>query len=148
METAILAPGLLLLLALLIGIGRTQHAHQAVEAAARDAARQASIARDPRSATAQASGSARAALQREGLRCTPVTTLDTAGLDRPVGTQAAVTAQVACQLPLSDLLIPGLPGETTIRARFSSPIDPYRGADLGFTNSEGISGRNLSLGGR
>ncbi|WP_207929001.1 TadE/TadG family type IV pilus assembly protein [Actinomadura sp. 6K520] len=148
METAILAPGLLLLLALLIGIGRTQHAHQAVEAAARDAARQASITRDPGSAAAQASGSARAALQREGLRCTPVTTLDTSGMQRPVGTQAAVTAQVNCQLPLSDLLIPGLPGETTIRARFSSPIDPYRGRDLGFTNSEGTSGRNLSLGGR
>lgn len=127
LEAAILAPGLLLLLALVIGIGRTQHAHQAVEAAARDAARQASLTRDPTAAAAQATSSARAALQREGLRCAPVVTINTGALQRAVGTQAAITAVVTCQVPLSDLVISGLPGSTVIEARFSSPIDPFRG---------------------
>ncbi|MFF5265194.1 TadE family protein [Actinomadura viridis] len=127
LETAILAPGLLLLIAVLIGVGRTQHAHQAVESAARDAARQASIARTPAAATAQATSSAHEALRREGLRCHPLVTVNAAPLERPVGVPATITAQVICQLPLSDLLIPGLPGSTRVEGRFSSPIDPYRG---------------------
>jgi Flp pilus assembly protein TadG len=128
LELAILAPGLLALLAVLIGVGRTQHAHQAVESAARDAARQASIARDPGTATSQATTSAQAALSREGLRCAPSVTIDTAGLNRAVGTSATVSARVTCQLPLSDLLLlPGLPGSVVVEGRFSSPIDPFRG---------------------
>lgn len=84
LEIAILAPGLLLLLGLLIGVGRTQHAHQAVESAARDAARQASISRSPGTATRTATGIAEAALAREGLRCAPVVTVAVAGTE-PAG---------------------------------------------------------------
>jgi Flp pilus assembly protein TadG len=127
LELAILAPGMLALLAVVIGVGRTQHAHQAVESAARDAARQASIARDPGTATANATSSAQAALSREGLRCVPAVTVNTAGLNRAVGTPATVTARVTCQLPLSDLLLPGLPGSVVVEGRFSSPVDPFRG---------------------
>ncbi len=127
LEMAILAPGLLALLAVVMGVGRTQHAHQAVESAARDAARQASIARDPATATAQATSSAQTALNREGLRCSPAVTVNAAGLNRTVGTPATVTATVTCQLPLSDLLLPGLPGSVRVDGRFSSPVDPFRG---------------------
>lgn len=127
LELVILAPGLLLLIGLLIGIGRTQHAHQAVESAARDAARQASIARSPGQAQSAATTSALAALRREDLHCNPVITIDATGLNRPVGTQATVAAQVSCQVPLSGLM-PGLPGSTRISSGwFRSAVDPFRG---------------------
>jgi Flp pilus assembly protein TadG len=130
LELVILTPGLLLVIALLIGVGRTQHAHQALEAAARDAARQASLARTPTQAHTAATTSALAALDREGLACSPSVTVDTAGLHRPVGSQAAVSAEVTCRLPLSALM-PGLPGSTQITSRFTSPIDPYRAGSEG-----------------
>lgn len=128
LEISILAPGLLLIISLLVGVGRTQSAHQAVESAARDAARQASISRSPATAQQTATSSAQAALQREGLRCTPTVAIEAAGLNRPVGTQATVSATVTCQIPLSGLLIPGLPGSVRVQGRFSSPVDPYRGS--------------------
>jgi hypothetical protein len=37
-----------------------------------------------------------------------------------------VTVSVACQVSLSDLSAPGIPGSTTIRASTTAPIDPYR----------------------
>lgn len=127
LEIAILAPGMLLILGLLIGIGRTQQAHQAVEAAARDAARQASISRSPATAQQAATASAQAALAREGLRCNPAVTVDATGLNRRVGTQATVTATVSCQVSLAGVLVPGVPGSVQVKAQFSSPVDPYRG---------------------
>lgn len=128
LEIAILAPGMLLLLGLLIGIGRTQQAHQAVEAAARDAARQASISRNPAAAQQAATTSAQAALSREGLHCNPTVAVDTGPLNRKVGTQATVTATVSCEVSLAGVLVPGVPGSVHVSAHFSSPVDPYRGA--------------------
>ena len=37
-----------------------------------------------------------------------------------------VTVTVACQVSLADLSAPGLPGDTTVRASATVPIDPYR----------------------
>jgi len=39
---------------------------------------------------------------------------------------AHVSASVTCVVRLSDLLVPGLPGSKTLRASFTSPLDPYR----------------------
>jgi hypothetical protein len=33
---------------------------------------------------------------------------------------------VACQVALSDLAIPGMPGETSVSASATAPIDPFR----------------------
>jgi Flp pilus assembly protein TadG len=126
LELVILAPVILALIGLLVAAGRTSVAQGSVQAAARDAARQASIARDPATAEAAAVASATAALRQDALDCTPVVTVDTAGFSVPVGQPARVSAQVGCTVPLSGLLVPGLPGSKTLRASFASPLDPYR----------------------
>jgi len=130
LELAILAPALILTLLLVIAAGRIAQAHQAVEAAARDAAREASIARDPASARTSALNSARSTLSREGLSCPAQVSLDTSGFSRPVGVPGTVTARVTCTVHLADVALAGVPN-TTITASFASPIDPYRSKSLG-----------------
>jgi Flp pilus assembly protein TadG len=127
LELVILAPVILFLLGLVIAAGRTSVAQGSVAAAARDAARQASISLTPGAAQTAALTSARAALSQDGLNCDPVVRVNVTGFGVPVGEPAAVQATVSCQVSLSSLLVPGLPGSRTLRATFTSPLDPYRG---------------------
>jgi Flp pilus assembly protein TadG len=127
LELVILAPILMGLLGLVIAAGRTTVAQEAMDAAARDAARQASISLTPVAAAAAAQASARAALRQDGLACRPVVAVDTSQFTAvPVGRPASVTAVVSCAVPLSNLALPGLPGTARLRARFTSPLDVYR----------------------
>ncbi len=127
LELVILAPVLLGLLGLVIAAGRTSIAQGAVDAAARDAARQASISLTPVAAQAAGHASARAALQRDGLDCVPVVVINTAQFSSvPPGQPATVTATVSCTVSLADLALPGLPGSAHLRASFTSPLDIYR----------------------
>jgi TadE-like protein len=126
LELAVLAPVLLALLGLVIAAGRTSVAQSSVNAAARDAARQASIALSPYTARVAAEASARAALRRDGLDCSPVVSVDTGGFALPPGQPSSVSATVSCTVPLSSLYLPGLPGSYTMTATFASPLDVYR----------------------
>ena len=126
LELVVLAPVLLFLLGLVVAAGRTSIAQGSVDAAARDAARQASISLTPGAAQAAALSSAKSALSQDGLDCNPVVTVNTAQFSVPVGEPATVTATVSCQVPLSDLLVPGLPGSRTLHFTFTSPLDPFR----------------------
>ncbi|WP_327591324.1 pilus assembly protein (plasmid) [Nonomuraea sp. NBC_00507] len=126
-EAVLMFPALLLLILAMIGAGRIVLAHAAVEAAARDAARQASLARTPQAAQQAARTSASALLTSENLKCSPEVHIDTAGFAAPVGTPATVSARVTCAVALGDVAIPGLPGTKTIIATFTSPLDPFRG---------------------
>lgn len=125
-ELAVLAPALVLVLVAMVAAGRIVIAHGSVEAAARDAARQASISRDPSSARTAALTSARAALAREGLECAPTVSVDTGGFSAPLGRQATVSATVTCEVQLSDLALPGIPGSKVLTSRFTSSLDPFR----------------------
>ena len=127
LELVILAPVLLILIGLIIAAGRTTVAQGSLDAAARDAARQASIARSPAAALQAAQLSAQAALNQDGLDCTPLVTVATGGFSAPLGQPAAVSATVTCRVPLADLLVPGMPGSKFLSASFTSPLDPYRG---------------------
>ncbi|MEQ4720947.1 TadE/TadG family type IV pilus assembly protein [Nonomuraea sp. B19D2] len=118
-----------IVLVILLGVaaGRITVAGIAVEAAARDAARQASIARTAAAASATAEASARESLMSQGVRCVAVTVkVNTKGFSRPIGTLADVSATVSCTVPLADLGFPGLPGGVKRRATSVSPLDPYR----------------------
>lgn len=127
LELVILAPILLALLSLVIAAGRTTVAQGSVDAAARDAARQASIALTPAAAQTAGLVSARAALRQDGLDCSPAVVIDTSQFTSvPVGLPAAVTAVVSCAVPLANLALPGLPGTAHLSARFTSPLDTYR----------------------
>ncbi|GAA4561105.1 TadE/TadG family type IV pilus assembly protein [Planotetraspora kaengkrachanensis] len=126
LETAIIAPAMLAMLVMMIALGRIAIAHGAIDAASRDAARQASIARNPDSARSAALSSAQAALMREGLACSPSVDVDTRAFSEPVGKPAAVTATVTCEIDLADIALPGMPGSKTLTSSFASPIDPFR----------------------
>lgn len=126
LELVVLAPVILFVLGLMIAAGRTSIAQGSVDAAARDAARQASIALTPGAAQAAALSSARAALSQDGLNCHPVVRVDTSQFGVPVGLPGKVTATVWCRVPLSDLVVPGMPGSRLLSYQFTSPLDPFR----------------------
>lgn len=132
LELVILAPVLLGLLGLVIAAGRTSVAQGAVDAAARDAARQASLALSPQVARANGTASARGALRQDGLGCDPIVRIDTIGFATPPGQPASVSATVSCTVPLASLALPGLPGSRTLTATFTSPLDIYRARGTGF----------------
>lgn len=126
-ELALLAPALLLLLFFAVVAGRTQIADNAVEDAARTAAREASLARDATTATALAGDQARSSLDAQNLRCQRTTVdVDAAGFQVPPGQAGDVTVTLTCVVGMGDLLAPGLPGSVTVEATFTSPIDTYR----------------------
>jgi hypothetical protein len=127
LELLILAPVILALIGLVIAAGRTSVAQGSVDAAARDAARQASISMTAGTAHEAALSTANAALRADGLHCKPVVRLSLEpGFSTPPGQPAQVSASVSCTVPLSDLLVPGVPGSKRLTAKFTSPLDPYR----------------------
>ena len=126
-ELALLAPALLLLLSFAVFAGRTQIAEGAVQEAARSAAREASLARDPATAAALAGAQAERTLAAQNLRCQRTTVdVDTAGFQAPLGQPGDVTVSITCVVGMADLLAPGLPGSVTVEASFISPVDAYR----------------------
>lgn len=128
MEAVIGTTAFILFVALAILGGRIATAQQAVQASATDAARAASIARDPTTAATDANASATATLANQGVGCAPHTVrVDTAGFAVPVGSPASVTATVTCHLVVADLSLPGTPGTIRLEATMTSPLDTHRG---------------------
>lgn len=126
-EAAVGVPAFLLLIGLLIYGGRTVLTHQALESAAADAARAASLARTPAQAQTNAVQAAQVSVANQHLPCHGTTvTLDTTALSKEAGQSGSVTARVSCTLSLSDLSVPGIPGSRVLSATESSPVDVYR----------------------
>ena len=127
MELAIIAPGLLLIISVLIMGGRIMGANNSVEQAAADAARAASISRNVGAAKTKAQTAATNSLAAQGIRCRRTkASINTAGFNKAPGRSATVEATVTCVVPLSDLAIPGIPGSKTVTASAVSPLDTYR----------------------
>ncbi len=127
LELVVWAPGLLLVIGLLVVAGRVNGANAAVEQAAADAARSASIARTPGAASTSAVSSAQQSLAAQALQCASVNvTVDTGGFAASPGQPATVTATVSCPVRLSDLGIPGLPGTRTVSHTAMSSLDTFR----------------------
>lgn len=127
LEFAVLAPGMVLIISLLIVTGRVALAGQSVAQAADEAARAASLARTQSEAARAAGDTSTASLRQQSLQCVSSSvTVDTSGYARPAGTAASVAATVTCVVRLSDVAIPGLPGSHTVTATASSPLDTYR----------------------
>lgn len=135
LELVILAPAILLLICFVIAAGRTAIAQGAVDAAARAAARQASIAPNLGAAQQAAFRGAATALSGDGLDCQrqPIVRLPgvRGAFGSQVGQSVEIHAFVVCVVRLSDLAIPGIPGSIRLTAGFSSPLDPFRSRDLG-----------------
>jgi Flp pilus assembly protein TadG len=126
-EAAIGLPAFMLFVGLIIFAGRLAIAHQAVEAAAAEAARSASISRTHGQAQNTATTAAATSLRNQHINCVSQQVgVDTSGFSAQVGTPAKITATVSCVINLSDLSAPGVPGTHTVAATMSSPLDTYR----------------------
>lgn len=126
-EFAIIVPGLILILGLVVAGGRLWFARSAVEEASYSAARGASLARTASEASTAGGAAGRAALDSRGLECSAVSvTVSTAAFSVPVGQPATVTSQVSCTVRFTDIMLPGMPGSITLEAAGSSALDTYR----------------------
>ncbi|MGC4818671.1 TadE/TadG family type IV pilus assembly protein [Micromonospora sp. DT63] len=140
-EVAVLAPAFIALMVLAGVAGRSAVAAEALDAAAHDAARAASISRNPANAREEAREAAQQQLDWRGLNCTGTPTVTFSGtvggavtsFDRAyrsaLGQDATVTVTVACRVSFRDLrlsAVPGMPSENRIEASFTSPLDRYR----------------------
>lgn len=122
-ELTVMAPILFVLALSIVVFGRVSEARQVVVEASRAGAQAAAVLPDPDSAQQGAADSAVIGLFNESHLC----------VDPQISTDVShfypggyVTVSVACQVSLSDLSAPGIPGSTTIRASTTAPIDPYR----------------------
>ncbi|MEU5911069.1 TadE/TadG family type IV pilus assembly protein [Micromonospora sp. NPDC047527] len=140
-EVAVLAPAFIALMVLAGVAGRSAVAAEAIDTAAHDAARAASISRNASTARAEARDAVRQQLDWRGLACTGTPTLTFTGsvagratsfddaFRSPVGQDATVTVRVACRVSFRDLrlaALPGMPTDNRIEASFTSPLDRYR----------------------
>lgn len=128
LSTAICVPVIFALIGLTVASGRIVLAKGAAEAAARTAARTASLERAPGEAEAGARKAAEASLRDSGVRCASLSvTVNAAGLEAPVGQAATVEATVICGARMDDVALPGLPGTKNLEATMTSVVDRYRG---------------------
>ncbi|MGW3099502.1 TadE family protein [Streptomyces sp. NPDC001102] len=126
-EAAIVLPALIMFLCLALAGGRIVTSGAKIDAAAQDAAREASIHRTAAAAQAAAQAAAAESLNDQGIACASSSVhVDTGGLSVPVGQVGTVTATVTCTVTLADLLLPGVPGARTLTATATSVVDRFR----------------------
>ncbi|GGP78185.1 MULTISPECIES: TadE/TadG family type IV pilus assembly protein [Streptomyces] len=136
-EATIILPALIMFVCLALAGGRIVTSGAKIDAAAQDAAREASIHRTAAAALSAARSAADESLQDQGIACASTSvSIDTGGLRVPVGQVGTVTVTVTCTVPLADLLLPGLPGAKTLTATATSVVDQYRQRALGLPHPQ------------
>ena len=122
-ELVLLTPVLIVLMLFVVFLGRFASARADVDAAARDGARAASLARSPGTAARDGREAVEATLAGEGVTCRTLSvSIETASF-RPGG---SVGATVSCAVDPGDLTSLGLPGTRMVSATFSEPVDLFR----------------------
>ncbi len=122
-ELVALTPAVFLFALMMLVFGRVADAHQQVAEAARAGAQAAAV--QPTAAGAvQVSASTAASGLLDPARLCAETRVSTDTSHFVPGGLVAVT--VVCQVRLSDLAVPGMPGTATVTATSTAPIDPYR----------------------
>jgi Flp pilus assembly protein TadG len=123
-ETAVIAPAVLVLLLLVIYVARAVGADTQVQTAAARAARAASLEANLDAATAAATTAAESNLGGAGVTCQQVhVRIDTDHL----AAGATVTVSVGCQVANRDLALLAVPGARWSTARAVHVVDRYRG---------------------
>ena len=126
-EAVIGVPAFVLFVGLIIFGGRTASTHEALQSAAADGARSASLARDAQTARSAAREAATASIANQQIGCSDiVVTVDTTDFNKQPGVPGSVEVAVSCRLDLADLAVPGVPGSRVLTATMSSPIDTWR----------------------
>ncbi|TNM37684.1 pilus assembly protein [Nocardioides albidus] len=127
LEAAIGVPAFALFVGLVIFGGRTATTHQALQSAAADAARSASLARNADVARTDARAAATSSITNQKIGCSAIdVVVDTSDFDKQPGVPGSVTVTVSCRLDLSDLAVPGVPVARVLRSTMSSPLDTWR----------------------
>lgn len=122
LETVLVIPLILIVLAAIVGGARVTLAHQRVDSAAAQAARAAASARTSSQATALAREAAKSFLQDRGFDCKTMTIVaDTTNFHAG----GSVRVRVSCHADLGSG-VPGLSGRRTISGQGSEVIDTYR----------------------
>ncbi len=124
-ELIILAPLFMALVCLVLLFGRMLNAKSAVDGAARDGVRAASLARSPRAAVTAAYTAVAGDLAGPQRTFCASWTVHTDTARFVPGGQVVVT--VTCQVRLADLALLSVPGSKTITASYPAPIDRFRG---------------------
>ena len=122
-ELVLVTPLFILFLLFVVALGRLASSRIDVSGAAAQAARAASIARDPGDATAAAEQTATAALADENITCANLAvSTNTSGF--VAGGTVSVT--ITCHVDLADLAGLRLPASTAVTSTAVSSIDTYR----------------------
>ncbi|MBW3069585.1 pilus assembly protein TadE [Actinomyces sp. 432] len=119
-EMVVIAPALLMIVMLVVAAGRWVSAEGMTQAAARDAARAASMERSAGMAASAAAASL-AVADTANAECSSAT--DVSGFSRG----GSVKVTVSCRVRLADLGLVFLPGTTTVTSSSISPVDTWRG---------------------
>lgn len=127
-EMAVLAPVFALLLFASLWFGRIAIAANAIDVAAHDAARAASISRTADSAQRNAELAAAQALNQQGLECAggPDIQPDVSGFNQGGVDLEFVTVRIICDVSFADIAFPGVPRSWPVESTFVSPIDVFR----------------------
>ncbi|ABS04593.1 TadE/TadG family type IV pilus assembly protein [Kineococcus radiotolerans] len=121
LEFTLVAPALLLLVALLLAYARVTQVSATLDSGVRDAARAATTARNPLAAQERARVVVRDAVGAGNCADSLVV--------EPIPEFAAgraVTVTATCTYSVGDLGLPGLPGSLSVTSSFASPLDPNR----------------------
>lgn len=118
-ELVILAPLVGILLLAVVVVGRVQVARADVEGAARSAARELAIARDPEAAIATAQATIVQTLDVGSPACRTMTFT-------PAISEEWVTVTVGCVVDLDDAAVLPVPGSMTVTGTATEIIDTHR----------------------
>jgi Flp pilus assembly protein TadG len=129
-EMAVMAPAFAMLLFSSIWYGRIAVAANAIDAAAHDAARAASISRTQSEADAAARNAALETLQQQPQRPNCADGLDvdpdTDAFNQDGVDLAFVSVTITCDVSFTDIAFPGVPQTWRVTSTFISPIDVFR----------------------
>lgn len=126
-ELVLIVPALVLMLGLLVAGGRLWFARTTVTEAAQASSRAASLARTAGEAGQAGRAAGAQSLATGGLVCEAQSVqVDTVAFAVEVGNPATVTTTVSCQVPFSDILLPGMPGSISLSSTGRSALDTYR----------------------
>jgi Flp pilus assembly protein TadG len=123
-EMAVIIPSILLIFGLIYAYGRVATVNGTLESGTRDAARSATIARSYDEAQDRARAVVREAVLELPRSCQQSVSVQVSDTFEP---GEPVTVDVECTYALSDLGLPGAPGDITARSSFTSMLDPNRG---------------------
>ena len=127
-EMVVVAPLLILMLLFVVGLGRLGTAREAVDGAARDGAREASIARSTGDATDTAKQIAADTLAEKNVSCpNPNVDVQYGPMPGKLTAGGTVTVKVDCVVQNGDVVLSGLPGTSTLHGSSTAVVDTYRG---------------------